>query len=219
MDIEGLLNNIPLLHVWDGKANTGGFDKLGLRALYDLARSVGSPKVLETGAGNSSLAFMLAGAVRLISICPEQPLFERIRAFTEKSAIDASHWQPITMRSEICLPKLVDLQESFDIVLIDGGHGWPTVFVDFCYCHMLLREGGVLIVDDHFLYSVSELINLLLEQPEYEFRGNLSVNDKTLIFKKKAAGKFFPEWAHEPYIKRRTDERRAARANDTSRSK
>jgi hypothetical protein len=219
MDIEDFLKNIPLLHIWDGKANTGGFDKIGLKSLYDLAQSLGSPRVLETGAGNSSLAFLLAGSAHITSICPEQPLFDRMRAFAEKSIIDVSRWRPITMRSEICLPKLVDLQESFDLILIDGGHGWPTVFVDLCYCHMLLREGGMLIIDDNFLYSIVELVNLLREQPEYQFQGNLGVNDKTLIFKKVTSGKFFPEWAHEPYIRRRTEEYKAARASNAAEMK
>ena len=73
------------------------------------------------------------------------------------------------------------LHRRFDVALIDGGHGWPTVFVDFCYANMMMRSGSVLLLDDIQIYAVGELARLLEQQPGFTLKeeiGKLQVWEK-----------------------------------------
>jgi hypothetical protein len=113
-------------------------------------------------------------------------------------------------RSEIEFPKIALAQkediDKFDVALLDGGHGWPTVFVDFCYANMILKKGGLLLIDDIQLYSVKELVRLLHEQPEYEC---VSKIQKIWIWKKTVDAEFLPNEALEPYLMRMAEKEKA----------
>jgi hypothetical protein len=211
VDVRDFLGNLPLLHTWDGGKtwNTGGFgpEHLG-RMLEYLGKSAPArPAILETGAGNSTLAFLLLRPGSLVSICPEQPLFERIEKYARDHAIDLGPWTRHLDGSEWTLPKLADLSRTtgpnVDVALIDGCHNWPMVFVDFHYVNYLLRTGGHLILDDLQLHSVKELARLLAEGDEYERVVDLG---KAAIYRKRSASRDMPEWNGEPYILRRTEE-------------
>jgi predicted O-methyltransferase YrrM len=160
------------------------------------------PAIIETGSGNSSIAFLLAGPARLVSIDPDRRILERIAAFCDAKAIDRKCHEVILERSEPALARLAaDPANSFDIALIDGGHGWPTVFVDFCFMNAMLRRGGFLILDDTQLHSVAEVASWLREQPQFELA---ETHPKTLVFRKKSDEHFMPDWGGQPYIVRRS---------------
>lgn len=211
MDVKEYLANLPLLHTWDeGKTwNTGGFGPEHLLPMLEFfgKNSPARPAILETGAGNSTLSFLLLRPGSLVSICPEQALFERIRKFATEHDLDLRPWTPHVDGSEWALPKLADLSRgtgpTLDIALIDGCHNWPLVFVDFCYVHFLLRTGGYLILDDLQLHSVKELARLLAEGDEYVRVLDLG---KTIVLQKRTTGRTMPEWNGEPYIVRKSDE-------------
>lgn len=57
-------------------------------------------------------------------------------------------------------------------------------------------------IDDIQLHSVSELLNLLSEQPGYEIALDLG---KAVVFRKVTADRFLPEWKQQPYIARRSN--------------
>jgi predicted O-methyltransferase YrrM len=202
MDFEAYLDRIPDLHSWDdGKTwNSGGFGPLHLRAFRELAFLCGGQNavILETGAGNSTLAFLYANPRKLLSIAPEGPLFERIVHFCSEHGIDTSPLDFHVERSEWVLPELARSDLQVDLALIDGGHGWPTVFVDFCYINAMLRNGGIVIVDDVQLHSIKEL-GRLLQKDKTRF---VLVRDlgKSLAFKKLTDERFLPEWNAQPYI-------------------
>jgi hypothetical protein len=211
VEVRDYLANLPLLHTWDGGKtwNTGGFgpDHLGKILEFFGAHAPPRPAILETGAGNSTLAFLLLRPSSLVSICPEQPLFDRIRKFAVEHAFELGPWTTYVDGSEWMLPKLADLSRAsgptLDIALVDGCHNWPMVFVDFCYVHYLLRTGGHLILDDLQLHSVKELARLLAEGDEYERVLDLG---KAVVYRKRTASRDMPEWNAERYVLRKTDE-------------
>lgn len=211
VQIGDYLKNLPLLHTWDeGKTwNTGGFTEEHLQKLLDfLGKELPErPALLETGAGNSTIAMLLLQPGRLTSICPEQALFERIRSYCDQHGIDTRSWSTYVEGSEWALPKLADLSRAagpvLDFALIDGCHNWPMVFVDFCYVDYLLRRGGYLMIDDLNLHSVKELGRLLQEGKEFAHVLDLG---KAIVFRKETEGRSLPEWVHEPYIVRKTEE-------------
>ncbi len=102
-------------------------------------------------------------------------------------------------RSETALPLLALVENvEIDAGFIDGNHGWPTVFVDFCYLNRMLRPGGLMFIDDIQIFAVAQLICLLREQtPHYEFVG---IDSKMATFRKGLDLPYLPDWRMEPFI-------------------
>jgi hypothetical protein len=225
MDFEAYLANLPMLHTWDyGKTwNTGGFSAEQLRTLHGVVTDHfgGRPvKVIETGAGNSTIMFLHLPLESLVSVAPAESLRDRILTYCTAEGVDVSKLDFRVARSELELAKMVLGSEKpgwgappgrprFDVALIDGGHGWPTVFVDFCYLNMMLREGSLLLLDDVQLYSVAELSRLLQQQPGFELAHDLV---KLQVWRKTDDEPFLPEHSSEPYILEMTRQASAAPA-------
>jgi hypothetical protein len=202
IELDQYLSDLPLLHSWDGGKtwNTGGFNREILEAIHPhLSEGM---EILETGAGNSTIFFLLHKPKRLVSIAPDAVLFERIHAYCDCNGIDRSTAQPHVDYSEWVLPTLARSQQ-FDFMLIDGSHNWPLVFVDFCYANVMLRQGGLLAIDDTQLHSVKELAKLLMEQPEFAL---VTQCDKTVLFRKTADVRGLQDWLFQPYIARKSKE-------------
>jgi precorrin-6B methylase 2 len=213
--LERFLAEPPRLHSWDGGKTWvgGGFGPRTLRDLHAtvLAEVGCGARIAETGAGASTIAFLLASPSRLVSVAPDEALFGRIRAYCADAGIADATLEPVAERSELALPRLsAELgPEGLDVAMIDGGHGWPTVFVDFCYFHASLRKGGLLIVDDVQLHSVKELARLLAKDERFARVASIG-QGKTLVFRKESSLRFLPDFRAQPYILERTERDRDA---------
>ncbi len=164
----------------------------------ELAKLGDGPRSIETGAGNSTLLFMMLGCSKVTAIAPDPKLGPRIRSEAAERRLDDSVFQYIEDRSEIALPRLaLDEHASCEVAFIDGNHGWPSVFVDFCYLNMMMVQDSVLFVDDVQLYSCAQLMLLLREQPEFDF---VSLVGKLATFRKRTRSKFLPDWGSEPFV-------------------
>jgi precorrin-6B methylase 2 len=213
--IERFLSSIPTLHSWDGGTtwNTGGFTRRELEAIVTLlVREVGpGAMVAETGAGNSTIAMIVGGASKVISVAPDAALFERITTAVEALGLDASVLSAVQALSEDALPGIAaDIERGgrlLDFALIDGGHGWPTVFVDFCYLNRVLRKDGFLMVDDFQIYAVKELVRMLEEDGNFVAHARFR---KTIIYRKRSGIRYLPDFGGQPYIRRRSREDKEA---------
>ena len=219
MSLDTYLADLPLLHTWDlGKTwNTGGFSAAQLRRMYEVIddrfpqRSV---RVLETGAGNSTITFLHLTLRRLVSIAPDEDLRDRIVEYCKSHDVELAPLDFRLQRSEVELPTLAfgtddqHKREQFDVTLIDGGHGWPTVFVDFCYANYMIRAGALLFLDDLQLYSVAELSRLLERQPGFTLEEQVA---KLQIWRKDDNRPFLPEHSRQPYILEMTNQQRERR--------
>lgn len=217
MSFETYLDQLPLLHSWDGGAtwNTGGFSPTQLRRMHDIVRAQFPDRpvrVIETGAGNSTLTFLHLDVEQLVTIAPSDTLRDRILAAAEERSIDTGPLDFRVARSEFELPPMVLASDRtgwqtptdlprFDVALIDGAHQWPNVFVDFCYLNMMLGTGGLLLVDDVNLHSIAELSRLLAQQPGFELRHDL---EKLEVWEKTSDELFLPDHSEQPYIMERT---------------
>jgi hypothetical protein len=218
MSFDEYLRDLPLLHTWDlGKTwNTGGFSSSQLKRMHEIitehfeGRRV---RVLETGAGNSTITFLQLPLERLVSIAPAADLRDRILAYFKEHQIDTTHLDFRLERSEIELPAIAfDARDGsaaarFDVALIDGGHGWPTVFVDFCYANFMMRAGSLLFLDDLQIYSVAELSRLLSMQPGFTLNEEVG---KLQVWTKDDNKPFLPEHSREPYIIEMMNRQRAS---------
>jgi hypothetical protein len=212
-DFDAFIADVPLLHDWDKGWSMGGFGPPMLKKLRSIVApcfAAEAPIVAETGAGNTTILFLLLRPKRVYSIAPDLALRDRILAYCAKNRIDTGALHFIANRSEPALPELAaglhaeNLQ--LDLALMDGGHGWPTVFVDFCYFNAMLRKGGLLLVDDLQIYSVNEFARWLSMQKEYSLVADLK---KTLVWRKETADAFLGDFRSQPYVDRRSKERAA----------
>ena len=207
---ERFLSDLPLLHSWDGGItwNTGGFNAEQLRMLIGFLQEKlpARPLVLETGAGCSTIAFLFLRPARVVSVAPSRDLFARIREYCQQQGLATSVLDCHVGLSEWVLPRLAVSSEApawLDFALIDGGHGWPTPFLDFFYATHMLKQGGYIMVDDVQLHSVKELARLLAQQPGFELALDLR---KSLLFRKTTEDRSLPDWTGQPYIVQRSEQ-------------
>ena len=109
MDFETYLNDLPLLHTWDlGKTwNTGGLQAWQLKRMHKIVsgRFPGPVRILETGAGNSTITFLhLAHLDRLVTIAPAADLRDRVLTYCDTNGINTAGLDFRLERSEIELP-------------------------------------------------------------------------------------------------------------------
>jgi hypothetical protein len=194
---RALLADLPRLHYWGGEARVGGLTPaIGERLIAEVAR-YDSPRLVETGAGATTLLFCCLNPGGLTSIAPNAELRDRIVGEARERAITFDRLRYFCERSEVALPRMAAEGDRFDVGLLDGSHNWPTVFVDFCYVNIMMPAGGTLFVDDIHLYSVCQLYLLLRHQQEFE---HVAVDGKLATFRKLTDRQFLPEWNFEPFI-------------------
>jgi precorrin-6B methylase 2 len=190
----------PHLHVArDGSPKSGGLNRpIGDRFIQELS-VLDRPRIAETGTGLSTLVFLSLDPGAVISISPAPELHERTRAEAVARGIDLGPARFVDDRSESALPILALVEGvELDAAFIDGNHGWPAVFVDFCYLNRMLRPGGLLFIDDVQVYAVAQLVCLLRQQqPHYEF---VAVDTKMATFRKGLDLPYLPDWRMEPFI-------------------
>jgi predicted O-methyltransferase YrrM len=198
VDLETLLASPPSLHL-DPEGRPVPFEA-DPRMLRLIAASVhDGARTLETGAGLSTLVFAVAGCEHTC-VVPFVEEVERIRGWCEASGVPAGRLRFETARSEAVLPSLGD--GPLDLVLIDGGHGFPTPFVDWWYAGRRLRVGGTLIVDDTHLWTGAVLRDFLAEQPAWEMVEKLPM--RAAVFRRAAEDPAHEEWVDQPYVVKRS---------------
>jgi predicted O-methyltransferase YrrM len=143
------------------------------RALRDWVRNEGAVRTLETGLGFAiSTLFIIEGllangrGVRHVAADPYQFVGLPMHATTyvglglqileEAGVRDLVEFYP--EESQIVLPRLLTEGREFDLAFIDGNHRFEGVFLDLIYSGRLLKEGGIVFVDDVQLRAVQRAI-------------------------------------------------------------
>lgn len=213
-ELASTLRDLPDLHVRldkDGKPffAPGGFDFKHLawisETLDQHMLNYQEASVIESGAGRSTILFLAKGFGNVTSIAPDLLLERNILRYCTQRGIKAHALDFRSNRSEFELPRLVESrgpQQRFDVAFIDGDHGWPNVFVDFCYMNFMLRTGGLIFFDDCYAYSVRECVNFLSEEPGWSIVRSWS---KLTVFKRNTDERI-TSGAGRRYLARKTQE-------------
>ena len=190
----------PHLHVSrDGSTKDGGLNRrMGERLIREISE-LDRPRIAETGTGLTTLLFLSLEPDVVISVSPAPELHDRTRVEARRRDIDLSPVRFVDDRSENALPLLALVEEvELDVGFIDGNHGWPAVFIDFCYLNRMLRPGGLMFIDDVQIYAVAQLVCLLrVQQPHYEL---VEAGPKMATFRKVLDLPYLPDWRMEPFI-------------------
>jgi methyltransferase family protein len=172
MDVEELLKSDLRVHS-DGTV-TWALDNNVARFLFHTISE--GQQTLETGMGLSTVIFALRGS-RHIAIAPEKAEVDQIKQFCLDHSISTDNVEFVVDMSDNALPKM-DLP-PLDLILIDGGHGFPVPYIDWRYTAPHLKTGGILIVDDCQIETGAVLRNFLrcedVWTEERNFYGRTSV--------------------------------------------
>ncbi len=162
-NIEDLILARPNLHRHgDGKEANWGVSDDVLRFIVENCEP--GSKTIETGAGLSTIAFVLADTVHH-AIFPESYLCETVPQYLKENKLSIKRLHLHNGLSQLVLP---DLGEAdFDMALIDGCHAFPIPFLDWYYIARRLKPGGILIIDDTQIWTGQVLRNFLLLEPEW----------------------------------------------------
>jgi hypothetical protein len=153
---------------------------------------------LETGCGASTVLFAMK-QTRHIAITPDPNEVERVTAYCRDHGVDPDSVAFVVDFSEQALPRLET--PPLDLVVIDGRHGFPAPYIDWYYTAPKLKIGGMLVVDDTWIFACQILRDFLAEAPEWEMVCNFA--PRAAVFKKLAEGSHAQEWTDQPYVNRR----------------
>ena len=189
--IEELLAHPPILH----GSVTHGLTDAALRWIAALPAPL---RTLETGCGLSTVVFAARGDEHTC-ITYAQSEEDAVRGYCEKQGIDLGTVTFVIERSEVALPRLAD--DPLDMVLIDGSHAFPHVFVDWMYSAPRLEVGGSLVIDDVHLWTGKVLREFLASEPEWELLDEWG--GRTTAFRKRSETPF-RDWYEQPFVLRRS---------------
>lgn len=123
-------------------------------------------KCIEVGFahGISSIYILQNKDTTLISIDPFQKSDwdnEGLK-FVKHLGYDKNH-SLIEKKSHIALPELLikNGEESFDFIFIDGDHKFDITLLDFYYSSLLVKKGGIIIIDDVLHHGVNKCIKFI----------------------------------------------------------
>ncbi len=71
--------------------------------------------------------------------------------------------------SQLALPELVQRNVKADFAFIDGWHTFDHTLVDFFFIDQLLKEGGIVILDDTDWPAVKKLVSFIESNRSYRF--------------------------------------------------
>lgn len=151
------------------------------KRLYDMVRQERAARTLEVGLSYGLSAQWIMQAMkdngnefRHTAIDPNQNDPAHYRGIgclnAERSGFRSS-FSLMEHESAYALPKLVygiERAGKFDFIYIDGMHLFDFVMVDFFYCDMLLRPGGLLVFDDLWMASQRKVLSYVLSNRHYE---------------------------------------------------
>jgi methyltransferase family protein len=148
---------------------------------------------LETGAGLSTIIFAVSGC-RHTCIVPDKALTDRIQDYCRSANIDTGNVKFIISKSADIIHQLP--RSEHDLILIDGCHGFPSIFVDFYYAAKLLKNGGTLIVDDMHIYTCHLAARFMQSDPGW----NVELMTKRVAVGIKVLDTVDVEWSNQPYV-------------------
>lgn len=188
--LDDLLQTPPPVH--------GGVAPRGIWAadeeLYrDLIDRRGADQIsLETGAGLSTILLAAGGAAHHC-VTPAASEVAVLREALQAHGIADGAVTFHVDRSDRVLPRL---ELVLDLVLVDGGHAYPTPQIDWYYAGSRLRRGGLLYVDDLQLPAVVHLAGFLERDPRWQ---RLRRTAKWGVWARQGGGELAEEWTDQNF--------------------
>jgi len=197
MDLEFLLSTPPRLHGPDG-ATTDGWrlDDAALMFVDDHIRA--GMRTIETGAGVSTIVFARK-RTQHTCVVPDRLVVQRIRQYCTSTGVKLDTVDFVIDRSEYALPGL--RSTAYEFALIDGRHGFPAPFIDWFYLADRLDQGGIVLVDDTWIWTCQVLARFLNADPGWQ---RCAVLPTSAAFVKMRNDAHHAEWVEQPFVYRQS---------------
>ncbi|MFA7693045.1 MAG: class I SAM-dependent methyltransferase [Candidatus Hydrogenedentes bacterium] len=140
------------------------------KALYDLVKQTESRKTLEIGMayGISSLHILQAlqenGGGAHVAIDPYQKKwYDNIGIANIERGGFQDMLQYFEEPSYLVLPRLLEANERFNFIFIDGNHRFEFVLLDFLYADKLLNVDGYMMFHDTWMPSIRKFYSFIVK--------------------------------------------------------
>ena len=192
---ESLISDPPNLHgvSEQGSPHAWGLNREALQALSQTVQP--GWRTLETGAGVSTVLFAIK-QTHHTCVVPSSEEPERIRSFCVANEVPTDRLEFVQENSELALPRLAP--DPLDLVLIDGSHSFPSVFIDWYYTARRLKMGGWLFVDDIHLWTGRVLCDFLRAEEDWDLAADIP--PWTAAFRKRSDASDVRNWIYQPYV-------------------
>ena len=139
-------------------------------------------RTVETGSGASTVTFAAGGSTHT-AISPFESEHVEIRKRCAELGIDAGRVTFFAESRDTGLPRLLDTDRgTVDLAFIDGDHTFPMTAVDFHYADLLLKVGGLLILDDAPIGSVKVVHRFVERECMWRYRETL--DNRAVVYEK-----------------------------------
>jgi hypothetical protein len=174
-----------------------------IERLYRCAE--GAEQTSETGCGKSTLALSHAAKRHLVFACeafpgddPEEHSLNKVR---KSELLRAGSCEFVIGTTQTTLP-VFGFDRQFDLVLLDGPHGFPFPELEYFYFYPHIRGGGWLVIDDIQIPSVALMMDVLRRDQMF----SLEFVIRTTAFFRRTDSPTFPQtldgWWEQGYNRR-----------------
>jgi Methyltransferase domain len=158
----------------------------------------------ETGCGKSTILLSNIAAHHTVFCLDERSLGNNssIQFYERCPLTKTDRLQNVFGPTQATLPAFQHTHK-YDIVLLDGPHGWPYPELEYYYFYPHIVTGGLLIVDDCDIPTIGRMADVLIEDDMWELA---TMAGPTAIFRRTDAPLFDPTgdlWWEQKYNRRR----------------
>ena len=182
--IEDVVREIAHLpQNWHG---AGTISHLVLETIVQYAENQGEiERSAETGSGKTTLLLSHLSRCHTVFACDFGNSIANVR---ESSLFRGEVVAFVEGPTQLTLPNFT-FDAPFDLVLLDGPHGYPFPDLEYYYFYPHLKEGGLLLVDDIQIPSIRRMFEIIAADDMFEL---LETVDNMAFFRRTAAPLFSP---------------------------
>ncbi|ULO24133.1 class I SAM-dependent methyltransferase [Methylocystis sp. SB2] len=172
-----------------GYAHSAG--SMPLRTLLRIERLLTGTEIFsaETGCGKSTIFFSrIAERHKVFCFDDRGQKASSVDYFMNCPATRSDRLDLVFGPTQLTLPRHED-HSRYDLVLIDGPHGFPFPELEYYYFYPHLKTDGLLVVDDIHIPTISRLADFLSEDQMFE---KVEFVGSTAIFRRTDAPVFDP---------------------------
>jgi predicted O-methyltransferase YrrM len=150
--------------------------------IYKLSRQTNALNILEIGCATGVSGMILADSIGktlvqnpessgiLTSIDPYQQTqwksfgkhnIDNVILPYKRHGINLSH-NLVEVTFDPALKQMIDNNIKYDMILIDGAHNYKDVLYDIKHSNKLIKNGGIIVLDDVRHYDVAKALNKFL---------------------------------------------------------
>jgi predicted O-methyltransferase YrrM len=188
---------------------SGAFGTSTLRQIEEHIARMNIDNSAETGCGKSTILLSNYSKHHTIFTYDDRHLGERssMNFFLDCPLTKANRLTYVFGPTQKTLPAYTKHQ-PYDLVLIDGPHGYPFPEMEYYHFYQHIKPNGVLILDDLHIPTIGRLADFIAEDDMFEVVALISA---TAIFRRTDAQLFDPAgdgWFMQKYNRRRVSRRR-----------